>query len=63
MGEMMEMPTTIEEFLNDYAFPDKNHEYTNGSMLIPLFRVRQALWHYFREQMEEMRDETGKGKT
>jgi hypothetical protein len=30
------------EWLDGYAFPDKKEVYTNGSELVPMFRVRQA---------------------
>lgn len=46
MADMMDFPETIEEFLDSYAFVDKEEVYTNGSMLIPLFRVKQGLEHY-----------------
>lgn len=30
------------KFCEDYSFKDSKEVYTNGSMLIPLFRVKQA---------------------
>ena len=47
MGEIMSFPDTIQEFLDEYQFQDKEQVYTNGSMLIPRFRVEQMLEHYF----------------
>lgn len=49
MADSMEFPKTIEEFLDDYSFKDKEEVYTNGSVLIPLFRVKQGLEHYMQE--------------
>ncbi len=49
MADCMEFPKRIEEFLDDYSFKDKEEVYTNGSILIPLFRVKQGLEHYMRE--------------
>lgn len=46
MGECMTFPETIEEFLHDYSFYDKEEIYTNGSELISVYRVIQALEHY-----------------
>lgn len=46
-GEMMQFPETIEEFLDNYCFTDKDKVYTNGSELIQRFRIEQALEHYF----------------
>lgn len=50
MGDCMSFPETIEEFLNQYSFKDSEQVYTNGTVLIPLFRVQQALEHYFKEE-------------
>lgn len=47
MGEIMTFPETIEEFLEDYSFKDKEEIYTNGNQLIQLYRVFQALEHYY----------------
>lgn len=49
MGDMMSFPNTIDEFLDDYSFKDKEEVYTNGSMLIPTFRVKQGIEHHARE--------------
>ena len=45
MADMMEFPKTWEEFENSYGFTDTKEEYTNGSRLIPSFRVEQWLDH------------------
>lgn len=44
-GEQMDFPNTFDEFAKDYGFKDKNEIYTNGSELIPIFRVKQWLEH------------------
>ena len=49
MGEMLQFPKTIEKFFEDYAFTDSKEVYTNKALLIPVFRVKQALEHYFRD--------------
>lgn len=47
MGECMNFPKTPLEFLRLYEFKDEEEIYTNGSMLIPTFRVKQMIEHYF----------------
>jgi hypothetical protein len=47
MSECMMFPNSWGEFLDDYSFKDKEEVYTNGSMLIPTFRVEQMVEHYF----------------
>lgn len=46
MGDSMIFPETIEEFLHSFSFKDTEEIYTNGSELIQVFRVIQALEHY-----------------
>ena len=46
MNNMMTFPKTIDEFLESYQFVDRKEIYTNGSELIQVFRVQQALDHY-----------------
>ena len=46
-GDVMEFPRTPEEFCGQYSFFDKDEVYTNGSLLIPVFRVEQMVEHYF----------------
>ena len=43
--QQMEFPNTWEEFEKVYGFTDKEEVYTNGSRLIPSFRVKQWLDH------------------
>lgn len=42
----MEFPETIEEFIEQYSFKDEKQIYTNGSVLLPVFRVKQMIDHY-----------------
>ena len=44
-GDQMTFPNTWEEFEKIYGFTDKEEIYTNGSRLIPSFRVEQWLEH------------------
>ena len=41
MNEQMEFPETFEKFAKEYGFKDDKEVYTNGSELIPVFRVKQ----------------------
>lgn len=41
----MQFPETFEEFAKSYGFKDSKEIYTNGSELIPVFRVEQWLEH------------------
>lgn len=44
-GEQMTFPETFEEFAEQYKIVDKEQVYTNGTELIPIFRVKQWLEH------------------
>ena len=46
MADMMNFPKRWEDFLHDYEFEDARRLYTNGSRLIPSFRVKQMMGHY-----------------
>lgn len=46
MGECMVFPEDYKEFIDSYSFKDKQEVYTNGSELIPVFRVEQMMDHY-----------------
>lgn len=52
--EKMEYPASIYEFLLDYSFKDEDEIYTNGSLLIPTNRVKQAIEHYFENKALEV---------
>lgn len=42
-NEQMYFPETFEKFAKEYGFKDDEEVYTNGSDLIPIFRVNQWL--------------------
>lgn len=42
----MKFPERIDDFINNYSFRDNERIYTNGSKLIPVYRVKQAIEHY-----------------
>ena len=43
MADRMEFPATFDEFAEQYKIVDKQEVYTNGTELIPIFRVKQWL--------------------
>lgn len=45
MAYAMIFPETFEEFAEQYKIIDDEKIYTNGSELIPIFRVKQWLEH------------------
>lgn len=49
MGENMNFPDNPLDFIKKYSFKDKLGIYTNGSMLVPLFRVEQMIEHYMND--------------
>lgn len=53
MCDTMTFPKTIKEFIEEYQFTDEEQIYTNGSKLIQVFRIMQALEHYAPELLEE----------
>ena len=52
-NDVMDFPDTWEEFEQIYGFIDKEEIYTNGSRLIPSFRVKQWLDHIEEKKHEE----------
>lgn len=50
MSDMMPTPDNWKDFVKEYSFKDKEEIYTNGSELIPVFRVEQMKEHYFVEK-------------
>lgn len=44
MGDVMSFPDTFEEFAEQYKIVDKQQIYTNGTEMIPIFRVKQWLY-------------------
>ena len=55
MADAMQFPESWKQFLHDYQFRDSSMEYTNGSMLIPSFRVAQMVGHYFQDAVPVVR--------
>lgn len=45
MADMMTFPDTVEEFMEQYKITDTEHIYTNGTELVPIFRMRQWFDH------------------
>ena len=41
MGEIMQFPETVEEFMQQYKIVDTQQVYTNGTELVPIFRMKQ----------------------
>ena len=48
MGDQMQFPKKVEDFIEEYSFKDEDEVYTNGSQLIPVFRIEQMLEYYFK---------------
>ena len=51
MADVMTFPETVNGFFEQYGIWDREEVYTNGALLISVFRVKQMLDHYFRERM------------
>ena len=45
MADVMSFPNTFDEFAEQYKIVDEQEIYTNGTELIPIFRVKQWLEH------------------
>lgn len=41
MGEIMQFPETVEEFMQQYKITDTQQVYTSGTELVPIFRMEQ----------------------
>lgn len=50
MSECMPIPDNWKDFVKEYSFKDIREIYTNGSWLIPTFRVEQMMEHYLVEK-------------
>lgn len=48
-SDMMTFPATVEEFMEQYKIIDSDHVYTNGTELVPIFRMKQ--WFEHSEEM------------
>ena len=64
MADHMTFPKTAEDFIKQYSFKDEKQEYTNGAELMPVFRVKQMMEHYFPEEVAHGRwlYDSGSGK-
>lgn len=62
MGEIMQFPETVEEFMQLYKITDTQQVYTNGTELVPIFRMKQWFdahkqrWIPCSERLPENRD-------
>lgn len=45
MADMMKFPDTVEEFMEQYKIVDSEEVYTNGTELVPIFRMKQWFEH------------------
>ncbi len=55
MSDCMTFPDTVEEFMEQYKITDTKHIYTNGTELIPVFRMKQWFEHQQATQPEIVR--------
>ena len=46
MCDCMIFPETVEEFIEQYKLKDDKEIYTNGVDLIPVFRIKQWMYHH-----------------
>ena len=45
MADVMEFPSTVEEFMEYYKVIDTDHVYSNGTEFVPIYRMRQWFDH------------------
>lgn len=45
MADIMTFPDTVEEFMEQYKITDTEQIYTNGTELVPIFRMKQWFTH------------------
>ena len=45
MSECMTFPDTVEEFMDSYKIVDTEQVYTNGTEMVPIYRMRQWFEH------------------
>lgn len=48
--DTMNLPPTWEEFIENFTILDIKEVYTNGSVLVPLFRVKQMMEFYYKPE-------------
>lgn len=44
-GDVMQFPNSVEDFMEKYKIVDTEHVYTNGTELVPIFRMKQWFEH------------------
>lgn len=47
MADQKEYPKTPEEFIEQSSFKDSDEIYTNGAMLMTVYRVKEMIEQYF----------------
>ena len=55
MGEQMNFPKIFDEFAEQYKIVDEKQVYTNGTEMIPIFRVIQWLEHISAVQQKKFK--------
>lgn len=45
MPDCMTFPDTVEEFMDSYKIVDTEQVYTNGTEMVPIYRMRQWFQH------------------
>ena len=53
MADMMTFPDTVEEFMEEYKLVDTEQVYTNGTELVPIFRMKQWFEHEKAQHFKE----------
>lgn len=53
MADMMTFPDTVEEFMEEYKLVDTEQVYTNGTELVPIFRMEQWFEHEKAQHSQE----------
>ena len=56
MSECMPIPDNWKDFVKEYSFKDIREIYTNGSWLIPTFRVEQMMEHFVKPDWISVKD-------
>lgn len=54
MADVMTFPETVEEFMEQYKITDTEKIYTNGTELVPIFRMKQWFEHLPSAQPERI---------
>lgn len=50
MGDMMDFPASVEEFMEQYKMTDTEHVYSNGTEYVPIYRMKQWFEHCRNQQ-------------